>query len=288
MSTGPTVSFELFPTTSEAADAALWRTVDRLAPLDPAFISVTYGAGGSTRERTGRILKQLVARGDVRPTGHLTCVGATKAETEALVREWHAAGITRIVALRGDPPADAAGFVAHPDGYQGSADLVAGLKAIADFDVSVGAYPEPHPDARGGDTDIDYLKRKFDAGADRAITQYFFDAEVFLRFRDRAAAAGIDKPIVPGILPVTNFAKVVSFSKRCGASVPRWLADMFDGLDDDPETRMMVAATVASELCAGLQEEGVDTFHFYTLNRAELSFAICRRLGIRPDIQEAA
>jgi len=282
------VSFEFFPPAAGPAEAGFWTALDRLAPLEPGFISLTYGAGGTTRARNDHILRALLARGGALPAGHLTCVGASCAETDAVAREWAAAGLRRVVALRGDMPGLNAPYVPHPDGYRNAAELVAGLRRISDFDISVAAYPERHPDSADLVSDLDNLKRKFDAGADRALTQYFFDAETFLRFRDRARRAGITAPLVPGILPITDYAKISAFSARCGTSVPAWLAARFEGLDSDPETRALVAATTASELCQRLIAEGITEFHFYTLNKAPLSLAVCRMLGLRPSLQEAA
>jgi methylenetetrahydrofolate reductase (NADPH) len=282
------VSFEFFPPAAGPAEAGFWTALDRLAPLDPGFISLTYGAGGTTRERNDHILRALLARGRAVPAGHLTCVGASRAETDAVAREWAAAGLRRVVALRGDMPGLSAPYAPHPEGYRNAAEMVAGLRRISDFDISVAAYPERHPDSADLVSDLDNLKRKFDAGADRALSQYFFDAETFLRFRDRARRAGIAAPLVPGILPITDFAKISAFSARCGTSVPAWLAARFEGLDSDPETRALVAATTASELCQRLIAEGITAFHFYTLNKAPLSLAVCRMLGLRPSLQEAA
>jgi len=288
MSQTPTVSFEFFPPKDADGEAKLWHTVSRLAPYGPSFVSVTYGAGGSTRERTSRIVKRLARESAMTPAAHLTCVGATRDEVDAIVRDWRAAGIHHIVALRGDPPEGAETYTPHPGGYANAAELTAGLRRIGDFEISVGAYPEVHPDSASRSADLDNLKRKIDAGATRAITQYFFEAETFLRFRDLCADAGITVPIVPGILPVTNFKTVVRFSKACGAKVPDWMAELFDGLDADPETRQLVAASTASDLCLKLMEEGVGDFHFYTLNRPQLTGAICRRLGLRPEMEAAA
>ena len=282
------ISFEFFPPAAGPAEAGFWTALDRLAPLEPGFISLTYGAGGTARERNDRILRALLARGRALPAGHLTCVGAPRAETDAVAREWAAAGLRRVVALRGDMPGLKAPYAPHPEGYRNAAELVAGLRRISDFDISVAAYPECHPDSADLVSDLDNLKRKFDAGADRALTQYFFDAETFLRFRDRARRAGIAAPLVPGILPITDFAKISAFSARCGTSVPAWLAARFEGLDSDPETHALVAATTASELCQRLIAEGITAFHFYTLNKAPLSLAVCRMLGLRPTLQEAA
>ncbi len=282
------VSFEFFPPKTEAMEQQLWQSVKRLEPLAPQFVSVTYGAGGSTRERTHATLNRIVEETSLRPAAHLTCVGATRAEIDEVVRDYWAAGVRHIVALRGDPPAGASGYMPHPGGYAFAADLVAGIKRIADFEISVGAYPETHPEAVSPEVDLDHLKRKLDAGATRAISQYFFDVWTFLRFRDRCAKAGIKAPLTPGILPVTNFQQVVKFSRLCGASVPTWLAGLFDGLDEDPETRRLVAATVAAEQVRRLQEHGVDEFHFYTLNRADLTYALCHILGMRPPATVAA
>ena len=278
----PSVSFEFFPPRDDAGSEQLWQTIDRLRPYRPRFVSVTYGAGGTTRERTDRIVRRLKAETSLEPAAHLTCVGASKADVDALVRGWWQAGIRHIVALRGDPPQGQAKYAPHPQGYANAAALVAGLKRIGDFDVAVAAYPEKHPDSPDVAADLDNLKRKLDAGAATAITQFFFDPELYLRFRDRAAQAGISAPIVPGILPITNFARAREFAAKCGASMPDWLGDLFEGLDDDPETRQLVAATTASELCNRLRAEGVDRFHFYTLNRPQLTAAICRRLGLKP------
>lgn len=277
----PRVSFEFFPPASVEMEQKLWQALARLAPLAPRFVSVTYGAGGSTRQRTHDTVVAIQERLRLAPAAHLTCVGSNREEIAAVAARYWQAGIRHIVALRGDPPEGEGRFKPHPGGYGNAAELVAGLRGIADFEISVAAHPEVHPEAVSPQADIDNLKRKLDAGASRAITQYFFDVEVFLRFRDRAAAAGISAPLVPGILPVTNFSQVLKFSARCGASVPDWLAGLFDGLDEDPETRKLVAAHVAGEQCRMLQREGVGDFHFYTLNRPELVRAICRLLGIR-------
>jgi len=276
------ISFEFFPPKNEEMEKTLWASVERLAPLAPRFVSVTYGAGGTTRERTHATVKRLVQETKLKPAAHLTCVSATREEIDDVVRGYWAAGVRHIVALRGDPPAGAARYAPHPGGYAYANDLIAGIKKIGDFEISVGAYPEKHPDSPDPEKDIDFLKAKLDAGATRAITQYFFDAEVYLRYRDKVAARGITAEIVPGILPVTNFAQVVKFSKMCGASVPAWLAHLFEGLDGDPDTRRLVAAMVAAEQCRRLQEHGVDAFHFYTLNRADLAYSICHILGLRP------
>ena len=278
----PGVSFEFFPPSSPEMEQKLWQALERLAPLNPRFVSVTYGAGGTTRERTHDTVLALKQRLGLKPAAHLTCVGASRGEIEEVARRYWQAGVRHIVALRGDPAGEGAHFTPHPLGYKSAAELVAGLKQIADFEISVAGHPEVHPEAVSHQADLDNLKRKVDAGASRVITQYFFDTDVFLRFRDRVAAAGIRVPLVPGILPVTNFAQVQKFSARCGASVPPWLATFFEDVDDDPETRKLVAAHVAGEQCRQLWAGGVREFHFYTLNRAELTRAICRLLGIRP------
>jgi len=278
----PALSFEFFPPKTEAMEQALWACIRRLEPLGPRFVSVTYGAGGSTRERTHATVARIVAETSLTPAAHLTCVGATREEVDEVARAYWAAGVRHIVALRGDPPAGAAGYTPHPGGYAYAADLVEGLRKIAPFDISVAAYPETHPAALSPEADLDNLKRKIDAGANRAITQYFFDTDTYLRFLDRCGAAGITVPIVPGILPVSNFAQVAKFSAMCGASVPGWMAALFDGLDEDAETRRMVAAVVAAEQVRLLQANGVDEFHFYTLNRPDLTYAIAHILGARP------
>jgi len=277
------VSFEFFPPKTETMEKTLWEAVTRLTPLRPSFFSVTYGAGGSTRQRTHDTVVRLKKETGIEPAAHLTCVAATQGEIDDVARAYWDAGIRHIVALRGDPPSGMGGrYSAHPGGYANAAALVAGLKKIGDFQISVAAYPEKHPDSADDQADLDNLKRKVDAGADRCITQFFFEADDYLRFRDRAAAAGIRVPIVPGIMPVSNFQSVARIAGLCGSKVPAWLAHMFEGLDDDVETRRMIAATVAGDLCRRLQGEGVDQFHFYTLNRADLTFAICHLLGMRP------
>jgi len=276
------VSFEFFPPRTPEMEATLWRSVERLAPLKPRFMSVTYGAGGTTRERTHAIVRRILAETSVPPAAHLTCVDASREDIDAVARAYWQSGVRHIVALRGDPPTGQSRYTPHPQGYRGAAELVAGLKRIGDFEISVAAYPETHPEAPSPAFDIDNLKRKVDAGATRAITQFFFDTDIFLRFLERTLKAGITVPIVPGILPVSNFAQVQKFAALCGATVPNWLARQFDGLDSDPETRRLVAATVAAEQCRRLRAEGIHDLHFYTLNRAELSFAICHMLGLRP------
>ena len=276
------VSFEFFPPKTEQMEQTLWRSIEKLAPLHPDFVSVTYGAGGSTRERTHATVHRILQETDLVPAAHLTCVDASRGEVDDVVRAYWDAGVRHIVALRGDPPDAGHGFQPHPQGYRNAADLVAGIRKIADFEVSVGAYPEVHPDAASPQADLDNLKAKLDAGASRAITQFFFDTEVFLRFQDKVRGAGIEAPLVPGILPVTNFASLVRFAGACGSAVPAWLADLFEGLDDHPSTRQLVAATVAAEQCMRLADHGVNFLHFYTLNRSELTYAICHILGIRP------
>ena len=282
----PRVSFEFFPPKTDVMAEKLWDSVRRLAPLAPRFMSVTYGAGGSTRERTHATVTRIRCETNVPPAAHLTCVGATCDEVDAVARSYWEVGVRHIVALRGDPPEGAVRYEAHPGGYEYAADLVSGLKRVADFEISVAAYPETHPEATSPGADIDNLKRKIDAGATRAISQFFFEADTFLRFRDRVCGAGIDVPLIPGILPVTNFKQVVKFSALCGANVPPWLADLFEGLDNDAETRKLVAATVAAEQCQRLWDGGAEAFHFYTLNRADLTYAICHILGLRPDPAE--
>jgi methylenetetrahydrofolate reductase (NADPH) len=277
------VSFEFFPPHSEEMEERLWRSVERLAALGPRFVSVTYGADGSTRERTHSAVARIVSETDLTAAPHLTCIGASRGEIDDIARDYWDMGIRHLVALRGDLPSDSDGYVAHPEGYAFAADLVAGLKKVGDFDISVAAYPEVHPEAPNPIFDLDNLKRKLDAGASRAITQFFFDVDVFLRFRDLAAAAGIESVIVPGILPITRFPQLERFADRCGASVPEWLREQFAGLNDDKETRQLIAASVAIEQVHKLQAEGISEFHFYTLNRSELTFAICHALGVRKD-----
>jgi len=277
------VSFEFFPPHSEQMQETLWNSIQRLKSFAPAFVSVTYGADGSTRERTHDVVQRIVNETDLTVAPHLTCVNATRGEIDDIAREYWDMGIRHLVALRGDPPAGTGKYVPAPGGYDYACDLVAGLKKIADFDISVAAYPEVHPEAPGPDFDLDNLKRKLDAGASRAITQFFFESETFLRFRDRCAAAGIDSALVPGILPITRFAQMTKFAAQCGASVPEWLRERFDGIDDDAEARNAVAADVAIEQVRRLQAEGVEVFHFYTLNRSQLTVAICLALGMRPN-----
>ena len=275
------VSFEFFPPKSEAMAETLWSSIQTLAPLHPRFVSVTYGAGGSTRERTHATVERILKETSLTPAAHLTCVGATRQEIDEIAREYWELGVRHIVALRGDPLEPGTPFAPHPEGYFNAAELVAGLKAVAPFEISIAAYPEIHPDSGTKCADLDNLKRKVDAGADRAITQFFFSPDCFLRFQDEVAAAGINIEIVPGILPVSNVAQTRRFAQSCGASIPDWLNGMFEGLDDLPAARQLIAATVAAELCGQLYAGGVRHFHFYTLNRAELSYAICHLLGVR-------
>ncbi len=277
------VSFEFFPPKSEEMEQSLWQAIQRLEPLAPAFVSVTYGAGGGTRERTHNTVRRLLRETSLVPAAHLTCVAATQDEVHAVADGYWEAGVRHVVALRGDVPgAVDAAYVPTPGGYAYAVDLVKGLRARHDFEVSVAAYPEGHPQAPSLGADLDNLKRKVDAGATRAITQFFFDNSAYLRFVERAHRAGITIPIVPGIMPVTNFAQAAKFAKACGASVPTAMAWLFEGLDHDPDTRKLVAATACAEQVQGLVREGVDMFHFYTLNRADLTYAICHILGLRP------
>ncbi|MEQ1542284.1 MAG: methylenetetrahydrofolate reductase [Novosphingobium sp.] len=276
------VSFEFFPPKTERMAETLWDAVNMLEPLRPRFVSVTYGAGGSTRERTHATVERIVRETGIPAAAHLTCVDASRAEIDEVARAYWEIGVRHIVALRGDPPTAGAAFEPRADGYASAADLVAGLKTIAPFEISVGAYPEVHPEAASAGADLDNLKRKLDAGADRAITQFFFEPDTYFRFRDAAAAAGVDAELVPGIMPVSNFAAVQRMSGMTGTAVPPWLAHLFEGLDDLPAARQLVAATVAAEMCRRLYAGGVRQFHFYTLNRAELSYAICHLLGVRP------
>lgn len=276
------VSFEFFPPKTEKMQETLWECIKRLEPLAPSFVSVTYGAGGTTRERTHDTVVRIARETSLKPAAHLTCVGHSQGEVDDIARRYWDEGIRHIVALRGDALEGSGKYVPTPGGYDYAVDLVKGLKRIADFEISVAAYPEMHPDAPSAQFDLDNLKAKVDAGATRAISQYFFDVDVYRRFRDKATAAGITVPILPGILPVTNFAQVQKFSAACGASVPDWMAKLFEGLDDDPDTRRLVAATVAAEQCRALAADGVTDFHFYTLNRADLAYAISHILGVRP------
>ncbi len=276
------VSFEFFPPANADADPGFDETLARLEPLDPEFVSVTYGAGGTTQDRTLETVARIRRNTRMETAALLTCVGATKSEVDAVARRIWDAGVTRIVALRGDAPKGSRRYQPHPGGYAYAADLVAGLKRVADFKIAVAAYPETHPEALSADADIENLKRKVDAGAELAISQYFFDAEVFLRYLERVRRAGIAVPVIPGILPVSNYNQVAKFSKLCGTHVPSWMAELYDGLDDDPETRRLVAASIAAEQCRILHANGVDRFHLYTLNHSALGYAICRMLGVRP------
>lgn len=278
------ISFEFFPPASEKMEDSLWEAIQKLEALSPNFVSVTYGAGGSTRERTHRTVKRILDETSLKPAAHLTCVGATKDEVNQVIQDYWDAGVRHIVALRGDAPEGSDGYQSHPDGYENAEDLVRGIKDIGDFDISVGAYPEIHPDSPNLVADLDNLKRKIDAGATRAITQFFFEPDTYFRFLDHCHSYGITVPIIPGILPVTNFKTLTKFAGMCGASIPVWMSDLFKGLDERPKTRELVAATVAGELCSKLQAGGVRDFHFYTLNRAELTFAICHLLGHRAPI----
>jgi methylenetetrahydrofolate reductase (NADPH) len=278
------VSFEFFPPKTPEMEQSLWDCIKRLAPLQPNFVSVTYGAGGTTRERTHATVKRILDETALIPAAHLTCVAATRTDIDAVIRAYAQAGVNHIVALRGDPPGGLSErYAPHPGGYGNAADLVAGIKRIADLEVSVSAYPEKHPDSPSVQADIDMLKAKVDAGASRAMTQFFFENSLYFRYLDRVRAAGITIPIVPGILPVQNFKQTKNFAARTGASVPAWLAHRFDGLDDDPATRKLIAAAVAAEQVLDLVDNGVTDFHFYTMNRADLVYAICHLLGLRPE-----
>ena len=291
------VSFEFFPPKTKDMEQSLWDSIGRLAPLQPNFVSVTYGAGGSTRERTHATVKRILAETMLTPAAHLTCVAASRADVDAVIEAYAQAGVRHIVALRGDPPGGVGErYAPHPGGYGNAADLVAGIKrlvnrkGLADIEVSVSAYPEKHPDSATVDADIDMLKAKVDAGATRAMTQFFFENSLYFRYLDRVRRAGIDIPIVPGILPVQNFKQVKNFAARAGASIPAWLAERFDGLDDDPATRRLVAAAVCAEQVIDLIDRGVEHLHFYTMNRADLVFAICHLIGLRakPKVEAAA
>ena len=280
------VSFEFFPPATEEMDRILWESIERLAPLAPNFVSVTYGAGGSTRERTHATVKRILAETPLTPAAHLTCVAATRAEIDAIVHQYGQAGVRHIVALRGDSTGGpGTRYMPHPGGYTNAADLVGGIKKLGNFEISVSAYPEKHPDSPTVEADINMLKAKVDAGAGRAITQFFFENDLYFRYLDRVRARGIDIPIVPGILPVQNFKATTGFAARCGASVPAWLAERFHGLDHDPATRKLIAAAVAAEQVIDLVDRGVTQFHFYNMNRADLVYAICHLLGLRPVMQ---
>ncbi|MFD2250587.1 methylenetetrahydrofolate reductase (NADPH) [Pseudochelatococcus lubricantis] len=277
------VSLEFFPPKTPAMEETLWASIKRLEPLRPAFVSVTYGAGGSTRERTHATVRRIVEETALRPAAHLTCVSATRAEVDDVIRSYAEAGVHHIVALRGDPAGGiGTPYAPHPEGYASTPELIAGIRQIGDFEISVSAYPEKHPESASIDVDIDVLRQKVEAGAARAITQFFFDNDVYFRYLDKVRAAGIDIPVVPGILPVQNFRQTAAFTARAGASVPAWLAQRFDGLDDDAETRRLIAAAVAAEQVFDLVDRGVTDIHFYTMNRADLVYAICHLLGLRP------
>ena len=277
----PAVSFEFFPPNTDAMDATLWESIERLADLEPQFVSVTYGADGSTRERTHAAVARIIKETKLTPAPHLTCIDASRGSIDDIARQYWDIGVRHLVALRGDAPKGDAGYQPHPDGYAYASDLVEGLSKIGDFDISVAAYPEVHPEAADAKFDLDNLKRKLDAGATRAITQFFFDPEVFLRFRDRCAAIGIESAIVPGVLPITRFPQMERFANMCGTTIPAAFRNRFDGLEGDAQTRQMIAASVAIEQVKILESEGVTDFHFYTLNRSELTFAICHALGVR-------
>ena len=279
--TRPAVSFEFFPPKNIEGSFRLWDTVQALAPMGPEFVSVTYGAGGTTRKLTHEAVDAIHKKAGLRVAAHLTCVEATREEVDEVARHYWDEGIRHIVALRGDAPDGQSQYAPHPGGYANAVELIAGLKRVADFEISVAAYPEVHPDSPDRQADLDNLKAKFDAGATRAITQFFFDPQCFFDFRDRAAATGIDGEIVPGIMPVLSFAAVRRMSGLCGTAIPPWMEGLFDGLDDRPAARQLVSATIAAELCRRLYAGGVRQFHFYTLNRAELSYAICHMLGLR-------
>lgn len=281
MTAAPSVSFEFFPPQNLEASFRLWDTVQVLAPLDPRFVSVTYGAGGTTRELTREAVATLHKSSGLNVAAHLTCVDATREETLAIARDFHAAGVREIVALRGDPPKGAAGFTPHPEGFANACELISALKDTGDFTVRVGAYPDPHPEAKGDGADVAWLKQKFEAGADEAITQFFFEAETFLRFRDACAAAGIDKPVIPGVLPIENWKNTARFAARCGANVPQWMIEAFETAERDGREELLATA-LATELCSELLDEGVEHLHFYTLNRPGLTRDICRAIGVQP------
>ncbi|GHC75097.1 methylenetetrahydrofolate reductase [NAD(P)H] [Limoniibacter endophyticus] len=283
------ISFEFFPPKTDEMAERLWETVKRLEPIAPKFVSVTYGAGGSTRERTSRTIERMLSESALSPAAHLTCVDATKEEVDHVIEDFAQMGVKRFVALRGDPTAGVGtAYQPHPGGYSNGAELCGALKRIGNFDVSVSAYPEKHPESPDFATDIDMLKRKVDSGADRAITQFFFDNDLYERYVERVRKAGIYIPIVPGILPIHNFKQVAGFAGRCGASIPTWLAERFSGLENEPQTHQLVAAAIAAEQVLDLVERGIDDFHFYTMNRADLPFAIAHMIGVRPKVAEAA
>jgi len=278
----PRVSFEFFPPKTDALEAQLWDSIRKLEPLAPSFVSVTYGAGGSTRDRTHRIVARILAETTLKPAAHLTCVAASRAEVDSVLRDYRRAGVKHIVALRGDPPGGVGlPYLQHPQGYRSAAELVEAAARIGGFDISVAVHPEKHPASPSFDHEIDNFKKKLALGASRGITQFFFDPDVFLRFRDRLARAGVYAPVLPGIMPVTNVKGLKKMADACGAALPRWMVHLFEGLDGDPETRRLVAAVTTAQLCARLSAEGVHDFHFYTLNRADLALAICRILGLR-------
>ncbi|HUZ13992.1 MAG TPA: methylenetetrahydrofolate reductase [NAD(P)H] [Caulobacteraceae bacterium] len=282
------ISFEFSPPKTPEAEAILWKAIRRLEPLKPDFVSVTYGAGGSTRERTHRTVARMLSETTLTPAAHLTCVDAARGDVDEVIRAYWDAGVRHIVALRGDPPGRIGGrYVPRADGYANATELAAGIRAIAPFEVSVGLYPQIHPETGSMDRDIEVVKAKVDAGATRGITQFFFDVDGFLRFADAVRRAGVAIPIVPGIMPVASWEGLKRMAAPCGIVVPGWLANLFEGLDDDPATRRLVAASVAAEMCARLEEEGYSHFHFYTSNRAELTVAVCRVLGIREDAPAA-
>lgn len=279
----PRVSFEFFPPKTPDLEEKLWAAINKLAPLEPSFVSVTYGAGGSTRDRTHRTVARILAETRLQPAAHLTTVCASRADIDGVLRRYWEAGVRHIVALRGDPPGGVgAAYEPQADGYQNATELVAAARRIGAFEISVGVYPEKHPESPSLAHDLEVLKAKIDSGASRGISQFFFDCNTFLRFRDACADAGISIPIVPGIMPVTNFRGLQKMAAGCGAAIPSWMQRLFEGLDDDPETRPLVAGAIAAELCARLCAEGVEDFHFYTLNRADLTLAICRMLGVKP------
>ena len=283
------VSFEFFPPKNETMEDKLWESIGRLKPLNPHFVSVTYGAGGSTRDRTHRTVRRIVEETDMAPAAHLTCVSATKAEVDEVIREYKAVGVRHIVALRGDPPEGIGErYVPHAGGYANAAELAKGISDIGDFEISVGCYPEKHPESADFSHDIDLLKAKIDNGASRAITQFFFEPDIYFKFLDRVRAAGIDIPIVPGVMLQPNFKGLKRMADMCGASIPSHLAEVFEGLDDDAKARELITAHFAAELVEKLAGEGVDQFHLYTLNRADLSIATCALLGVKPSIETNA
>lgn len=277
------VSFEFFPPKTDEMESKLFNSIRSLEPLKPEFVSVTYGAGGSTRQRTHQTIEKILNQTDLKPSSHLTCVGASKEEVKEIAQSYWDLGVRHIVALRGDRPASSSDYQLHPDGYQYADELVAGLKEVGDFEISVAGYPEKHPEAKSLEEDIQYLKRKVDAGANRVITQFFFDSDSYFRFVDKCLDAGINVPIVPGILPVSNVKQVKHFAKMCGASIPKWMSDLFYNLDNHEETRKIIASIVSIELCRILHNNGVDNFHFYTLNRSDMTKAICHVLGVRDE-----